>query len=118
MDLECSELIQKIEYPIIILPGQTSNEDTNPIKKKKTAVRFGADEHILVTDLDQDIWEEVDTEEEIEKSEEEDKVKEEEEVEETNYKKYVIIDVGGERHQACLDSFTSYPKTIGQFVEY
>ena len=102
-NLECSELIQKI--------------DANPIKKKKTAVSFGGDERILLTGMDHDIWEEVDTEEEIEKFEEEDEVEEEEEVEETNYKKYVIIDVGGERHQACRDSFTRYPQTrLGKLV--
>ena len=67
--------------------------------------------------MDQDIWEEVDTDEEIDKFEEEDEVEEEEEVEETNYKKYVIIDSGGERHQACRDSFTRYPQTrLGKLV--
>ena len=67
--------------------------------------------------MDQDIWEEVDTEEEIEKLKDEDDFKEEEEVKETNYKKYVIIDVGGERHQACRDSLTRYPQTrLGKLV--
>ena len=67
---------------------------TKQIKKKKTAVSFGADEHIPPS-----IWEIVDTD------------GEEEESQETSYKQYVIIDVGGERYQACRDSFTKYPYT-------
>ena len=97
------------------MPEGSTEKDTKQMKK--TAVSFGADEHTLLTGMDQDIWEEVDTEEEIEKVKEEDDFKEEEEVKETNYKKYVIIDVGGERHQACQDSLTRYPQTrLGKLV--
>ena len=66
--VDCCELNTDNEYPILTMPD--AEEDTNQMKKKKTAVSFGADEHIPPPVLDQDIWEKVDTEEEEEESQE------------------------------------------------
>ena len=101
--VDCCELNTDNEYPILTMPD--AEEDTNQMKKNKTATSFGSNEHIPPPVLDQDIWEKVDTEEE------------EEESQETSYKQYVIIDVGGERYQASRESFSKYPHTrLGKLV--
>ena len=69
-------------------------------KKKTKSVKFGEDEHISPTESHLDLWEQNET---IDCD--------------TNYKQYIIIDVGGERHQACRESFSKYPETrLGKLV--
>ena len=100
-NLEGSEESQKTdnELPILTMPD-------GDIKKRKNVVSFGSAEIIKPPpELEKDIWEKVETE------------GDEEDIEERKYKQYVIIDVGGERYQACRDLLAKYPHTrLGKIV--
>ena len=90
------------EYPILRLPDQDNlGEEAALIKKKHSVVKFGNDEHIPP----ENNWED-------------DQIPDDgEESAESNFKQYVIIDVGGERYQAGKDLFTRYPNTrLGKLV--